>query len=196
MKQSRKRARFVALAAAPLDTLLPALFFLLGGAAGAALSRRSIGQFGAELGEYVAAFLAILPQRELTFRLLWRTVWAYLRGAVLTFACGFSAAGLAALPLLCAAQGALLSFSVCSFAAVLGRGRFGVLLSLFLPRLCAVLPCVFLLARASLCRARLLATHRAAGAAGWGRFLVCCVFLLLACLLELRLLPRLLSALA
>lgn len=195
IRRRKRRARFVALAAAPLDVLLPALLFALGGLAGAALSRRCTEQLGEELETYISLFFALPTQREVTLGLLWRTVLLYLRGAVLAFLCAFAAWGAAALALLCAAQGFLFSFSLCSLAAVLGREGFGVLLALFLPRLCAVLPCTLLLAEASLRRVRVPPAQRESGAALWLRFGLCCVFLLLMCVLELRLLPRVLSAL-
>lgn len=196
MRRRRKRARFVALAAAPLDQLLLALFFVLGGAAGASLSRRCGGQLSDELSAYIALFFELVPQREVTMRLLWCTASAYLRASVLAFLCGLTAWGAAVLPLLCLVQGFLFSFSACAFAAVLGRGQFGVLLALFLPRLCVVLPCTLLLSGASLRRARELAAGRAKSGADWLRFGVCCLILLLGCMLELRLLPQILSALS
>lgn len=195
IRRRKRRARFFALAAAPLDLLLPALFFALGGLTGAVFSRRCIGRIEEELGTYISLFLTLLPQREVTFDLLWRTASVYLRGAAAVFLCAFAAWGAAAVAAVCLTQGFLFSFSLCSFAAVLGREGFGVLLALFLPRLCAVLPCTLLLAEASLRRVRVPHAQRESGAALWLRFGLCCVFLLLACFAELRLLPRVLSAL-
>lgn len=196
MRRRRKRARFVALAAAPMDQLLLALFFVLGGSVGASLARCCVGQLDAELRTYIDLFFELLPQREVTPALLWDTVSAYLRASVLAFLCGFAPWGAAVLPLLCLTQGFLFSFSACSFAAVLGRRRFGVLMALFLPRFIVVLPCTLLLAGVSLRRARELAAGRLKSGVGWPRFGVCCFILLLACVLELRLLPQILSALS
>lgn len=195
MNRRRKRARFVALAAAPLDQLLLALFFVLGGVAGVSLSRRCAGQLDGELRAYITLFFELLPQRSVTPELLWCTASAYLRASLVAFLCGFVAWGVAVLPLLCLTQGFLFSFSLCSFAAVLGRESFGVLLALFLPRFLVALPCTLLLAGASLHRARELAAGRAKSKVGWLRFILCCVVLLFACVLELRLLPHALSTL-
>ena len=123
---------------------------------------------------------------------------------MLAFLLGFASIGLAALPLLLAAQGFLVSFSMFSFAAALGRESFVILPRLFAIRLLFVLPCTFLLGTAAFEKSRALALLSfgggkrarpvAYGAAYWYRFAVCCVCLFIGSVLELWLVPRLLAA--
>ena len=120
------------------------------------------------------------------------------------FPFAFSSIGVVALPILFAAQGFLISFSLFSFAAVLGRDGFLLLFALFAIRLLFVLPCTFLLGTTAFEKARALALfsfgsgRRARpvvyGAAYWYRFAVCCVCLLLGSALELWLVPLFLAA--
>ena len=113
---------------------------------------------------------------------------------------GFASIGIVAVPLVCACQGFLLSYSLFCFALSLGRGSFPLLLALFGIRLLAVLPCTLLLGNASLDKSRALLSlslggggrGRAVsyGSAYWYRFGICCVCLLFAALLELWLVPQ------
>lgn len=133
-------------------------------------------------------------------RALGETLLCYFRAPVLAFLLGFASIGVIALPLLCACQGFLLSYSLFCFALSLGRGSFPLLLALFGIRLLAVLPCTLLLGNASLDKSRALLSlslggggrGRAVsyGSAYWYRFGICCVCLLFAALLELWLVPQ------
>ena len=102
--------------------------FLLGMAA-AYPARRSISTDAlAQLGAYVQSYAQLADGRSQQPVSVLSAAAAYLRYPLLAFLFGLSAAGVALIPLLCAAQGFFLSFSVCCFAAALGRD--GVLLAL------------------------------------------------------------------
>lgn len=205
-RRRTNRARFFALAAARFDMLLLALFFALGTAAGFALSCRCRVRLAPQLHDYAAAYLALLPRRTLSGEAVLRTLWAYLRAPAAAFFLGFCSLGAAALPLLCLAEGFLLSFSLFSFSLALGRAGYALVAAIFALRLFAVPPCLMLCAAGAMASSRALAAfslgapRRAARPAADGgrmeRFLVCCVCLLCACALELWLLPQLAAWLA
>ena len=122
--------------------------FLLGMAA-AYPARRSISTDAlAQLGAYVQSYAQLADGRSQQPVSVLSAAAAYLRYPLLAFLFGLSAAGVALIPLLCAAQGFFLSFSVCCFAAALGRD--GVLLALAALglRCLFVLPCTLCLADA------------------------------------------------
>lgn len=202
-KRKRNAARIVALAAARVEALLLALFFMLGAGLSLALVCRCREQLCTRLGEYVTAYFSLLPQRGLTARGALGTLWVYLRGTVLAFTLGFCSLGVAALPLLCMAQGFLLGFALFGFAAVLGRSGFALTAALFTLRLLTVPPCTLLCAVASMEASRALAglspgklRRTRGGAERARRFGRCCLCLLCACALELWLLPGLTAWLA
>ena len=132
--------------------------------------------------------------------MLGETLLCYFRAPGIVFLLGFASIGIVAVPLVCACQGFLLSYSLFCFALSLGRGSFPLLLALFGIRLLAVLPCTLLLGNASLDKSRVLLSlslggggrGRAVsyGSAYWYRFGICCVCLLFAALLELWLVPQ------
>ena len=137
---------------------------------------------------------------EINPRALGETLLCYFRAPGIVFLLGFASIGIVAVPLVCACQGFLLSYSLFCFALSLGRGSFPLLLALFGIRLLAVLPCTLLLGNASLDKSRALLSlslggggrGRAVsyGSAYWYRFGICCVCLLFAALLELWLVPQ------
>ena len=91
--------------------------FLLGMAA-AYPARRSISTDAlAQLGAYVQSYAQLADGRSQQPVSVLSAAAAYLRYPLLAFLFGLSAAGVALIPLLCAAQGFFLSFSVCCFAA-------------------------------------------------------------------------------
>ena len=127
--------------------------FLLGMAA-AYPARRSISTDAlAQLGAYVQSYAQLADGRSQQPVSVLSAAAAYLRYPLLAFLFGLSAAGVALIPLLCAAQGFFLSFSVCCFAAALGRD--GVLLALAALglRCLFVLPCTLCLADAGFAQA-------------------------------------------
>ena len=153
-----------------------------------------------ELKQYFDAFLSGGVNRPFSVRALGETLLCYFRAPGIVFLLGFASIGIVAVPLVCACQGFLLSYSLFCFALSLGRGSFPLLLALFGIRLLAVLPCTLLLGNASLDKSRALLSlslggggrGRAVsyGSAYWYRFGICCVCLLFAALLELWLVPQ------
>ena len=131
---------------------------------------------------------------------LGETLLCYFRAPGIVYLLGFASIGIVAVPLVCACQGFLLSYSLFCFALSLGRGSFPLLLALFGVRLLAVLPCTLLLGSASIDRSLILLSlsfsgggrGRAVsyGSAYWYRFGICCVCLFVAALLELWLVPQ------
>ena len=167
--------------------LVLSAFIVLGVILGYVFALRSLQSAGGELKQYFDAFLSGGVNRPFSVRALGETLL-------------FASIGIVAVPLVCACQGFLLSYSLFCFALSLGRGSFPLLLALFGIRLLAVLPCTLLLGNASLDKSRVLLSlslggggrGRAVsyGSAYWYRFGICCVCLLFAALLELWLVPQ------
>lgn len=199
-----RKLRYVTVDILPLRSLLLALFLVSGILGGYVISGRFAAGSAEELGRYLDGYLALASDRALTGGAAARTLVCYLRAPLLAFLLGFASIGVIALPLLMAAQGFVLSFSLFSFAFALGRESFALLPALFALRLLFVLPCTFLLATAALEKSYALAAFTLGGgkrvrpvvygAPYWYRFVVCCVCMLLGCVLELWLVPRFLAA--
>lgn len=199
----RKRLRFVTLDIAPLRSLVLVLFLTGGIACGFLASRRCLIHANDELRRYFEACLSQAEKREFSPVTVAQTLACYLRSTVLSFLFGFASIGVIVLPVLFFAQGFLLSFSLFSFAAALGRSGFPTLIALFGLRLLFVLPCALWMGAEAMDKAyamslltlgggkRLRAVSY--GTAYWYRFVVCCVCLLLGCALELWLLPLFLT---
>ncbi len=200
-----RNLRCVTVDSIPLRSLLLALFFVLGVLAAYAASGRCAGASGEELRQYVDECVHASTGRALTGETAAQTAFCYFRAPALAFLLGFASIGIFVLPLLLAAQGFLLSFSLFSFAAAAGRDGFMLLPALFAVRMLFVLPCTFLLGAAALEKAYALALLSlgngkrtrpvAYGTPYWYRFAVCCVCLSLGCALELWLVPALLTRL-
>ena len=199
-----RRLRYVTVDAVPLRSLVLAVFLLAGVLAGYLFSGRYANASSAELRRYFDGYLALAASRAPTLGAVLRTAACFLRAPVLAFLLGFALIGVAGIPLLLAAQGFVLSFSLFSFAGAVGRTGFLLLPALFAIRLLFVLPCTFLLGAAALEKSRTLALlafgggKRARpvvyGVAYWYRFAVCCVCLLTGSALELWLVPLFLRA--
>lgn len=198
-----RRLRYVTVDILPLRSLVLALFLVLGVGCGYACSARCAAETGLELRRYFEAYTAVASQRALTPETVARTIICYLRAPLLAFLLGFASIGAAALPLLFASQGFVLSFSLFCFAGAMGREGFALAAALFAIRLLFVLPCTFLIGTAALERSCALAALAAGGgkrlrqtgscASYLYRFAVCCVCLLSGCALELWLVPLLLA---
>ncbi len=187
----------------PLRAALLSVFLIAGVLAGFLLSGRCVERTGEELGSYLSGYLTNAAALSPSWQSAAGTLWCYLRASLAAFLLGFSSIGLVALPILCAAQGFVLSFSLFCFAGALGREGFRLLPVLFGLRLLIVLPCTLFLASAAIERSRASAPPgggRRAKDAGVGsycyRFALCCVCLFLGAALELWLVPKLLAALA
>ena|GEM_PF-104767 len=197
-----RRLRYVTVDAAPLRALLLSLFLFSGILAGYAFSARFSGGAGSELRRYLESWLTLPPERSVSSETAFRTAVCFFRAPVLAFLLGFASIGVVGLPILFAAQGFLLSFSLCSFAGALGRESFLALPALFAIRLLFVLPCTLLLGAAALDKAGALAALSLGGkrerpptygTAYWYRFALCCVCLLIGSALELWLVPLFLA---
>ena len=163
--------------------------FLLGMAA----ARRSISTDAlAQLGAYVQSYAQLADGRSQQPVSVLSAAAAYLRYPLLAFLFGLSAAGVALIPLLCAAQGFFLSFSVCCFTAAFGvdgyaaglrlTAIYGVLLALAALglRCLFVLPCTLCLADAGFAQAcRAMPRLRPRRPELNWRMLLFCVFVLL-----------------
>ena len=134
----------------PVPLLVLSAFVVLGVILGYAFALRSLRQTGGELKRYFDAFLSGGAEKPLSARVLGETLVCYFRAPVIAFLLGFASIGVVAVPLLCACQSFLLSYSLFCFALSLGRGSFPLLLALFGVRLLAVLPCTLLLGSASI----------------------------------------------
>ena len=186
-----------------LRTALLAFFLALGILAGYLLSAHYLDSTGPELERCMTAYLT-KAQTAPTWETAAGTLWCFFRAGICAFLLGFSSIGVFALPMLCAAQGTLISFSLFCFAPVLGREGFLMLLALFGLRALAVIPCTLLLSSAALERSwalmRLTMGRRVPRPSEetvyYSRFALCCVCLFLAASAELWLVPRLLTALA
>ncbi len=195
-----RKLRHVTVEVIPLRSLLLALFLLLGVLSGYAVSGR-YAACGDELRVYFDECVARSAAPDLNVETVVRTLVCYFRASLAAFLLGFSSVGVLCLPLLFAAQGFVLSFSLFSFAEAIGRGGFFLLGALFATRMLFVLPCTFLLGVAAMERSwallSLVGGKRVQIApAGFYRFTVCCVCLLLGCVLELWLVPLVLRAAA
>lgn len=195
---SARKLRHVTVTAVSLRSLVLALFLLLGVLAGYAAS----GLFapdGEQLRAYFHACVSRITESSFCAETAVRTLLCYFRGSVAAFLLGFSAIGVVCLPLLLAAQGFVLSFSLFSFAEAMGQSGFLLLFVLFTIRLLFVLPCTFMLGVAAMERLWSLASlmdgkRIRAVPLGLYRFAACCVCLLLGCALELWLVPIILRA--
>lgn len=201
-RTTRKRGGGILPPRVPLPLLLLFLCIVLGVFCGYAAAVRAMQRADGELRRYFETYLALGAQRSLDVKALADTLACYFRAPLIVFLLGFASIGALLVPLVCAFQGFLLSFSLFCFALSLGRGSFALLVALFGLRLLAVLPCTLALGTAAVERSRpllLLALGAggrvhpdAAGSGYWYRFGVCCVCLFFCSLLELWLVPQLL----
>ena len=142
----------------PVPMLVLSAFIVLGVILGYVFALRSLQSAGGELKQYFDAFLSGGVNRPFSVRALGETLLCYFRAPGIVFLLGFASIGIVAVPLVCACQGFLLSYSLFCFALSLGRGSFPLLLALFGIRLLAVLPCTLLLGNASLDKSRVRGT--------------------------------------
>ena len=140
----------------PVPMLVLSAFIVLGVILGYVFALRSLQSAGGELKQYFDAFLSGGVNRPFSVRALGETLLCYFRAPGIVFLLGFASIGIVAVPLVCACQGFLLSYSLFCFALSLGRGSFPLLLALFGIRFLAVLPCTLLLGNASLDKSRVL----------------------------------------
>ena len=188
-----RKLRHVTVETVPLRSLVLALFLLLGVCSGYLATGR-FAPGGDELSAFLDAYLLRAAASKPDAETVLRTLVCFFRSSVAAFLLGFSSVGVFCLPLLAAIQGFVLSFSLFSFAEAIGQGGFLLLAALFGVRLLFVLPCTFLLGSAAMERSwamlSLVGGKRTRIApAGFSRFALCCLCLLLGCALELWLVP-------
>lgn len=199
-----RKLRYVSVDILPLRSLLLALFLVSGILCGYLSSGRFAEATSIELQRYLDGYITLASERALSAETVGQTLVCFFRAPVLAFLLGFASIGVAVLPLLFASQGFLLSFSMFSFAAAMGRESFVLLPALFAIRMLFVLPCTFLLGTAALEKSYSLALLSLGsgkrvrpvlyGTPYWYRFAVCCVCLLIGSILELWLVPLFLAA--
>ena len=198
-----RRLRYVTAELLPLRSLLLAFFFAAGALSAYFAAGRCAAGMSGELRRYLDGYLGLASSRALDAGTAAQTLVCFLRAPVAAFLMGFASIGVVGLPLLLAAQGFLLGFSLFSFSLAVGRAGFAFLPALFALRLLFVMPCTFVLGSAALEHSHALALLAAGGGkrlrsavcggADWYRFAVCCVLLTLGAALELWLLPLLLA---
>lgn len=186
-----------------LRLILLALFFLAGVLLGQVLACRVPAETGEELRRYLESYLRL--GAEPSPRTAASAVVIYFRYPLLAFLLGFASIGVALLPLLTAAFGLFLSFSVCCFTATFGGEGVLLALAVFGLRCLTTAPCYFLLAVPSWETAAGLAAvsfgsgRRTApvvyGRACWKRLGICCLVLAAGVCGELTLSPWLLRLL-
>ena len=168
--------------------LFLAAFFLSGVVLGQALVGRVPDETGRELNRYLESYLT-LEDGSLAPGNLWAGLLLYGRYPLLAFLLGFASIGVVLLPLVTAAFGFFLSFSVSCFTAAFGREGVLLALAVFGLRCAVTLPCYFLLAVPALGTSGALASlslgrgRRAAsviyGRECWRRLAVCAGVLVL-----------------
>lgn len=198
-----RKLRYVTVDVLPLRSLLLALFLVLGIFVGYLFSARCGAQTAEELRRYFDGYLFLAAGRSFSLETAAETLICFFRAPAAAFLLGFASIGVLLLPVLFAAQGFVLSFSLFCFAATLGRERFWLLPALFAIRLVFVLPCTMTLGAAAFEKSRGLAMFSLGGgkrvrpvtygAEYWYRFGICCVCLLIGSVLELWLVPRFLA---
>ena len=186
----------------PLPLVLLSLCFTGGILLGYALAGSQLGETGEELRRYFDGYVR-LAAHDVSLSAVLRTLFCFFRAPLLAFFLGFASIGVVLLPLLCAFEGFLFSFSLCCFAGTLGRDGFALVLALFALRMFFVLPCTLYLSVSAMDKAKALALFsvgagkRVRGASCtaeyWYRFGIVCVCLLIGSVLELWLVPRFLA---
>ena len=169
---------------------------------GYGLAASQLGETAEELRRYFDGYM-LLAAQEVSASAVLRTLLCYFRAPLFAFLLGFASIGVVLLPLLCAFEGFLLSFSLCCFAGTLGRRGFALALALFALRTLFVLSCTLFLSVCAMDKAKALALFSVGGGKRarpasygveyWYRFGVVCVCLIIGSVLELWLLPQFLA---
>ena len=198
-----RRIRAVSWEELPLSMLLLAALLATGIVCGYLFAGNCAAETGEELGRYFEGYFLLASQDDLSAAAVLRTLVCFFRAPLLMFLLGFASIGVLLIPLLCAFEGFLFSFSLFCFASTLGRESFLLLLALFAVRMLFVLPCTLILSVQALDKARSLALFSIGngkrvrpvsyGTDYWYRFGICCVCLLIGSVLELWLVPQFLA---
>jgi stage II sporulation protein M len=140
-----------------LRLVLLAAFFAAGVILGRVLSDRAPEGTAAELAKYLTGYFSLEQTEELSAKSILSALLIYFRYPLLAFLFGLVAAGIVLLPVLSAAFGFFLSFSVCCFTAAFGQSGVLLALSAIGIRCFVTMPCFFYLAVPSMERAWMLA---------------------------------------
>ena len=179
--------------------LLLCLFVAVGAIIGYFVQRSVSTESSAELSEYLHQYAVCSARGTYTPVSILRVAAVYFRYPLLAFCLGFCTLGIYLLPVLCAAQGFFLSFSVCCFASAMGRAGVYLAFSAFGLRVLITLPCLMLLALQAFHNARALSggapqkagnTKKNLRASYFSLFGICSIALLLGTILEITLLPH------
>ena len=186
----------------PLPLVILSVCLTVGILLGYGLAESQLSETGEELRRYFDGYV-LLTARELSVAAVLRTLLCFFRAPLLAFLLGFASIGVVLLPLLCAFEGFLFSFSLCCFASALGREGFILALALFVLRMLFVLPCTLYLSVCAIEKAKALALLTVGGgkrvrsvsygAEYWYCFGIVCVCLLIGSILELWLVPQILT---
>lgn len=177
--------------------------FLLGVFLGQEVSCRAMDSCANELSRYLADYFSLRETPEISLHALVANLVVYLRYPLLAFLFGFASAGVVLIPILTAAFGFFLSYSVSCFALALGECGIWLALAILGLRCLVTLPCYLLLAAPAMRTSESLlrlsmgkgtpknAVH--CGASGWLRLLIVTGVLFVGALLELLISPKLLG---
>lgn len=193
----------------PREGIVPALViasacFLAGGLTGCLLAAQVGGAGETSLRAYLEAFLTAAQGGAVDVPALWSQIWDTLRWPLAALLLGFTALGVLGLPVLFAARGFLLAFSIASFVRAFGGGGWLLACLVFGIGGTLSLPALFVLGVQSFLSARALAARvrgEGKGVVLWGRdcLIRCglCGGVLCVCiLLERTAVPALLSGAA
>ena len=181
-----------------MDYLILALLFLLGIVIGHILGGMVKYSQQKELFDYISAYTREISSHDSVP--LAGIVFSYFRSAAALFLMGLASCGLWLVPLFMAGQGFILGFSVHCFGVALGRNGIWIALASFGLRCVFVLPCCFYLAArswsnaAKLRRIGQIREKPDSGRSSFYPIIICGIVLLIGCMLEISLVPRLLTS--
>jgi len=176
------------------------LFLAAGMVIGYFFAARTPARISDQLYSYVFDYLSLSSASQVS---IFSVLFCYFRVPILLLLFAFSFFGCFLLPLFCFAEGAFLSFSLCSFAIALGRELFPLLPILFLPRMFVLIPLFILLSSESWEQSQKilgLTLQRGKrvsidfGTRYWYRLGIACILLALCACYEFILMPQILSA--
>ena len=150
---------------APPAGVLPALLvsgtaFFLGGLVGCLLAACVEGMGSQALRTYLETFLSAAGEGRIIPPALLPTLWQVLRWPVMAAALGFTALGVLGVPVLFAARGFLLSFSISAFVRLFGNAGGLLAFLVFGVPGCVAVPVFFVLGVQSQLSAGRLAARR------------------------------------
>jgi hypothetical protein len=111
-----------------MPTVVLALCFLAGGAAGCIASAAAEDGAAYMLSSYLQTYLALFAEEELVTPGVWAVLWEMCRWPILALVLGSTALGAVAIPAVFCVRGFLLAYSISAFVRVFGgKGIVGAL---------------------------------------------------------------------